>query len=373
MKSANWKNSLVRGGRMSIQEAVNNPHSKWAEGTGPETDIVVSSRVRLARNILAEAFPHFLSVEAADRVLQSVRQALSDSGFKKEAGAVELVELSELTVLERQVLVDKHLVSPQHIEEAHGRAVALNADESLSIMVNEEDHLRIQCLFPGFQLQEAWEQADKIDNLLERTLDFSFCARRGYLTACPTNVGTGLRASVMMHLPGLVMTNKINQALQTISQLGLTTRGFYGEGTETIGNLFQVSNQITFGQTEVEILKSLQAVVRQLIAQERAAREMLFKGHRIYLEDRIARAVGILKYARALTSGEALKMLSDVRMGVDLGVITGIEVRVLNELLMLTRPAFLNKRAGRDMTPQERDIGRAAVIRELLNSLKIDL
>lgn len=357
---------------MSLQEAVNSPCSKWAEGAGPEADIVISSRVRLARNIVQYPFPHFLSEEAADEVVDAVRLALSAPSYKKEAGEIEMVKLNELTVLERQVLVDKHLVSPQHIEKPIGRAVVINADESFSIMVNEEDHLRIQCLLPGLQLQKAWEEADKVDDLLEKTLDFSYCARRGYLTACPTNVGTGLRASVMMHLPGLVMTNKINQMLQAISQLGLTARGFYGEGTEALGNLFQVSNQITLGQTEDEILKNLQAVIRQLIAQERAAREILFKEHRIYLEDRIARSVGLLKYARALTAEEALTMLSDVRLGVDLGIVRGIEVKTLNELLMLTRPAFLIKKAGRDLTPQERDIGRAAVIREILNPLTID-
>ncbi|TLM99259.1 protein arginine kinase, partial [bacterium] len=308
----------------------------------------------------------------ADEVIHTVRLAVSDPELKKAAGIIELTELSKLTPLERQVLVDKHLVSPQQIEEPAGRAVVLNADESLSIMINEEDHLRIQCLLPGLQLQEAWEQATKIDDLLEKTLDFSYCGRRGYLTACPTNVGTGLRASVMMHLPGLVMTNKIYQALQAISQLGLTARGFYGEGTEALGNLFQVSNQITLGLTEEEILKNILTVAKQLIAQERAAREMLFKEHRVYLEDRIGRAVGIMKFARVLTSEEALRMLSDVRLGVDLEIVKGIEKKKLNELLMLTTPAFMDKKSGREMTPQERDTGRAAIIREILDSLKVE-
>lgn len=357
---------------MSLQETVNNPHSKWAEGTGPETDIVISSRVRLARNITQFPFPHFLTKESADQVLYALRLAMSAPEFQEQAGKAELVELSELTLIERQILVDKHLVSPLHIEEPGGRAVVLNEDESLSIMVNEEDHLRIQCLLPGLQLKEAWATAGRVDNLLEKSLDFSYCPRRGYLTACPTNVGTGLRASVMMHLPGLVMTNKIGQALQAITQLGLTARGFYGEGTEALGNLFQVSNQITLGQTEEEILNNLLAVAKQLVAQERAAREMVYREHRVYLEDRIARVVGILKFARVLTSDETLRMLSDVRLGVDLGIVRGIETKKLNELLMLTRPAFLIKKSGRDMTPQERDISRAEVIREILYSLTID-
>lgn len=357
---------------MSLQETVNSPHSKWTEGTGPETDIVISSRVRLARNISRYPFPHFLTKESAEEVIHAVRLAVSDPEFAEAAGKAELIELSELTLLEREVLVDKHLISPQHIDNTDGRAVVLNSDESLSIMVNEEDHLRIQCLLPGLQLREAWEQANGIDDLLEKTLDFSYCARRGYLTACPTNIGTGLRASVMLHLPGLVMTDRIYRALQTIAQLGLTARGFYGEGTEAQGNLFQVSNQITLGQPEEEILKNLQAVAKQLVAQERLARELLLKEHRIYLVDRIARAVGLLKYARVMTAEEALRLLSDVRLGLDLGVAGGINKRVLNELLVLTRPAFLNKQTGRDMAPQEQDTGRAAIIRKLLDSLKVD-
>ncbi len=357
---------------MSLQQTVNNPRSKWAEGTGPEADIVISSRVRLARNILQFPFPHFLAAEVAGQVLHEARQALNDSELKKMAGIFELIELSALAPMERQVLVDKHLVSPQHIAEPVNRAVALNADESISIMVNEEDHLRMQSLLPGLQLQEAWEAANKVDDLLEKTLSFSYCEHRGYLTACPTNVGTGLRASVMMHLPGLVVTNKINQVLQAITQLGLTARGFYGEGTEALGNLFQVSNQITLGRTEEEILNSLQAVVKQLIAQERATRQDLFKDHQNYLVDRICRAIGILKLARVMTSEEALRHLSDVRLGVDLGIVKGIEHRILNELLILTRPAFLNKKANREMTAQERDISRAEIIRKTLVPVQVD-
>jgi len=356
---------------MFWQETVNSPRSRWIEGTGPEADIVISSRVRLARNILQYPFPHFMSGEGSGQVVQAVRQALAAADFK-DAGAIEPVELSELTPVEREVLVDKRLVSPQHITEPANRAVALNEDESLSIMVNEEDHLRIQCVLPGLQLQEAWGMADKVDDLLEKTLDFSYCERRGYLTACPTNVGTGLRASVMMHLPGLVMTNRINQVLQAITQLGLTARGFYGEGTQALGNLFQISNQITLGRTEEEILKNLQAVTRHLITQERAAREVLFSEHRIHLEDRVSRVVGILKFARVLTFEEALGMLSDIRLGVDLGIVRGLETKTINELLVLTRPAFLDKKAGREMTPQERDASRAAVIREKLAAVEIE-
>ena len=357
---------------MSLQETVNNPDSRWAEGTGPEADIVISSRVRLARNIAKYPFPHFLPEEMAAQLVQDVGGALTAKGFIEAFGNIEIIKLSQIGPLERQVLVDKHLVSPQLVQDPVHRVVALNDDESLSIMINEEDHLRIQSLLSGLQLQEAWMAANKADDLLEKHLDFSYCEKRGYLTACPTNIGTGLRASVMMHLPALVMTTQINQLLQAITQLGLTARGFYGEGTESQGNFFQISNQITLGRTEEEILNNLQDVANQIIAQERSAREALLRDHQAYIEDRVARSLGILKFARVLTSREELKLLSDVRLGVDLGIVKGITGKTLNELLILTRPAFLNKKAGRDMTARERDMGRAAIIRETLARVKID-
>lgn len=356
---------------MSIIETVNNAHSKWMEGTGPDNDVVISSRVRLARNVAGMPFPHFMSEEDTDKVLHAVKLAVNNKELVKQVGTMEFVDLSELTDTERQILVEKHLISPQHIENPLNRAVVITPDESVSIMVNEEDHLRIQCLLPGLQLDETWQLANNLDDLLELTLDYSFCERRGYLTACPTNVGTGLRASVMLHLPGLVMTKQIGHIVNTISQLGLAVRGYYGEGTEAYGNLFQFSNQVTMGQTEQEIVKNLLAVTNQIVTQERSSRDTVFRDNRLRLEDRIYRSIGTMSYARMITSEEALRNISDMRLGVELGIIKGVTFECINELVILTRPAFLIKKAGRELEPGERDILRADIIREKLSDVKI--
>lgn len=341
------------------------------EGTGPDNDVVISSRIRLARNIGGFPFPHFMSEEQKREVLQMVRQTISAKDMIQEVGQLEFTDLTELTQTERQILVEKHLISPHHTEEPADRAVIIAPDESISIMVNEEDHLRIQCLLPGLQLDETWNLAEKIDDFLENSLDYSFCEKRGYLTSCPTNVGTGLRASVMLHLPCLVMSKQVGKLVTAISQLGLVVRGYYGEGTEAYGNLFQVSNQVTMGQTEEEIIKNLLAVTRQIVAQERTTREIIIKDNRPFLEDKVYRAFGTMRYARLISSQEALTNISDIRLGVELGILKGINFGQINELIILTRPAVLLKRAGKPLTPDHRDVFRAEIIREEL--LKMDI
>lgn len=351
---------------MSIKDTVASARSKWMEGTGPESDVVISSRIRLARNISEYAFPHFMSAEQAGQVIHAVRLAVSREEMVKEMGPFEFVDLAELTPIERQILVEKHLVSLQHIENPVNRAVVLAPDESVSIMVNEEDHLRIQCLQPGLQLEETWQLADKLDDLLEQTLNYSFCEKKGYLTSCPTNVGTGIRASVMLHLPGLVMTKQVGKMVHAVSQLGLAVRGYYGEGTEAYGNLFQISNQVTMGQAEEEIIKNLLVVTKQVVTQERSAREVMYKDNRLYLEDKVYRAYGTMRYARMMNSREALQRISDLRLGVELGVFKSLSYDLINELIILTRPAFLVKKAGRDLSEVERDSFRAEIIRRRL-------
>src|SRR5690606_2870971 len=220
-----------------------------------------------------------------------------------------------------QVLVEKHLISPALANESRCGALILDRTESVSIMVNEEDHLRIQCLYSGFQVKEAWDKASRIDDLFEEAVDYAFDETRGYLTSCPTNVGTGIRASVMMHLPALVMTKQINRILQAVTQVGLAVRGLYGEGSEALGNLFQISNQITLGQSEEEIIDNLHNVARQILEHEKAARQRLLAESRIRLEDRICRSYGTLRHAVVMDSKEAAQRLSDVRLGIDLGLI----------------------------------------------------
>ncbi len=357
---------------MSIKETVNSSHSHWMEAGGPEADIVVSSRVRAARNLNGLPFPHLLSESDARQVFHSVRLAVENREFAGKFGRLELTEMSELTPVERQILVEKHLISPDLLENYQKKAVVLRDDEVISIMVNEEDHLRLQSILPGLQLKEAWEMINGIDDSLEKTMDYAYDENLGYLTACPTNVGTGLRASVMLHLPGLVLINRIRDVLGSVSKLGLTVRGMYGEGTDASGNLFQLSNQVTLGQTEEDIIAALIAVTGQIVSSERAAREALMRERREHIEDSVGRAYGLLSHARIMSSEEAVKLLSDLRLGASLKIVDFIPLSLITELMVAIRPAFLVKRAGRDLTALARDVIRAGLIREKLNRIKYD-
>ncbi len=353
---------------MSLKKAVNNVRSGWMDGSGPESDIVISSRIRIARNLSDFSFPHVLDREDSEKVMHAVRLAIENKKVVEENGLLEFCRVSELLAVERQILVEKHLISPDLSEDdIDKKGLVLGEDEVISIMINEEDHLRIQCLLPGLQLHKAWQITNRLDDSLELTLDYAFNEDLGYLTACPTNVGTGLRASVMLHLPGLVLVNQINGVLSAISKLGMTVRGLYGEGTEAKGNLFQVSNQITLGISEEEIINNLVSITRQLLGQERAARGALVKERKAYLEDRIGRAYGILKYAHIINSEETMKLLSDVRLGVDLGMIKELDRADLLELMVQTRPAYIFKLSGTEVTSHQRDIRRAEIIRKKLN------
>ncbi len=349
-----------------MSDATPSAMPRWMDGTGASADIVLSSRVRLARNLEGVPFPHLLDQRQATEVLAATRKAaleLNKFGF---LGTVRFVPLAEVTPVERQVLVEEHLISPAQAKDVQYKAVILSQAEEVSIMVNEEDHLRIQCLLPGLQLQEAWALASRVDDALEQAMTFAFSESRGYLTACPTNVGTGLRASVMMHLPALVLTNQAARALNSVGQLGLTVRGLYGEGTEAIGNIFQISNQITLGRAEGEIIDHLSAVVAKIIDHERQAVAALLREARDQVEDKVSRALGILSNARIMTSDEAIRLLSDVRLGVNMGILTRVPLKAANELLIMTRPAYLQRLAGRELSPFERDLQRAALIRTKL-------
>lgn len=355
---------------MSLEKFISEAISPWMKNDGFESDIVLSSRIRLARNLKDYSFPIVSSSEEASLVVKQVKENFEGKDYDKY-GPFELLEMDEMKPNEKRVLVEKHLISPQLADESKKGAVLLSTDESISIMVNEEDHLRIQCLFPGFQINEGLVLASGIDDWIEEKLHYAFDERKGYLTSCPTNVGTGLRASVMMHLPALVLTKQLNKILPAINQLGLVVRGIYGEGSEALGNLFQISNQITLGKSEQDIVEDLRGVVMQLIHQERAAREMLLQSSKLHLEDRINRSYGILAYARTIESKEASQRLSDVRLGIDLNILKGISANILNELMILTQPGFLQQYAGEILSADQRDERRAALIRERLK-LEVD-
>lgn len=355
----------------SMDRILKQARSKWMEADGPAADIVLSSRVRLARNLADLDFPHLLEGSAAagllDKAGKTVTQLNGNGSLVQKHGAFALVPLASLSPLDRQVLVEKHLISPQLAARGEETGAILSEDEAISIMINEEDHVRIQCLYPGLGLEGAAATAAQIDDSLEAELAYAFDERWGYLTTCPTNVGTGLRASVMMHLPGLVMTRQIGRVLTTLSKVGISVRGLYGEGTEAIGNIFQVSNQVTLGHGEEEIIRNLAGLSRQIIEQERSARERLLNDMKQELEDRVCRAHGILAHARVMASNEAMKLLSDLRLGIDLNLISHVQPGIFNELLVMTRPGYLQRLAGGVLGPAERDIRRAALIRERLS------
>ncbi|MFF2890662.1 protein arginine kinase [Paenibacillus sp. NPDC057967] len=340
--------------------------SDWMRGAGPDSDVVISSRVRVARNLRHQPFPMLATSEQATEVLNQLAE-VSQTGQLDAYGRFDTILLSDLSELDKRVLVEKHLISPNLANESRGGAVILSEDEAVSIMINEEDHLRIQCLYPGFQIGEAWTLASGIDDIFEEAADYAFDEKRGYLTTCPTNVGTGIRASVMMHLPALVLTQHINRILTAVTQVGLAVRGLYGEGSEALGNLFQISNQTTLGQSEDEIIENLHGVAKQIIEHERAARKRLLEESRIRIEDRVRRSYGILSHAAIMDSKEAAQRLSDVRLGADLGLLKDVTPQVLNELLVMTQPGFLQQAFNEKMNAEQRDYRRAELIRSQLS------
>ncbi|WP_335872132.1 protein arginine kinase [Bacillus sp. 2205SS5-2] len=349
---------------MSLEKFMSKAVSSWMSAEGPASDIVLSTRMRLARNVTAYRFPSVYSSEDAKAIVDIVEELNANNQSEKQV--FELFKMNELQALQKRVLVEKHLISPQLSDNSRYGAVLLSEEEDISLMINEEDHLRIQCLFPGLQLTEALQKANEIDDWIEKKLDFAYDEQMGYLTSCPTNVGTGLRASVMMHLPGLYLTQQMNRLVPAINQLGLVVRGIYGEGSEALGNIFQISNQMTLGKSEEEIVDDLNSVVKQIIAQEQSAREALVKTSNIQLVDRVYRSYGILANSRIIHTKEAAQCLSDVRLGIDLGYISNISRNILNELMILTQPGFLQQYAGGPLQMEERDIRRATLIRERL-------
>jgi protein arginine kinase len=350
---------------MNLDDMVQKPGS-WLVGVGPENEVVVSSRVRLARNLKGYNFTTRLSNDGKGALLKEVRRVI-DENRVIEGGM--FLALDELGPVDRRFLMERHLISREHQEGEGPRGVALRPDEMVSIMVNEEDHLRIQVMLAGLQPLDGWRIADKIDDALEAKIDFAFSQELGYLTACPTNLGTGLRASIMLHLPALHITRKIEQIFSAVSKLNLAVRGLHGEGSEAQGHFYQISNQTTLGKTEERIVQDVCDVIPEIVKWEVKARDALLKRDRKQVEDRIFRACGILKNSRIINSEEAMAMLSFIRMGVQMRVLETVPLAVISELFVFTQPAHLQKRAGKELSPEERDIVRAEFIRERLGPL----
>ena len=336
---------------------------EWLKGTGPNSDIVMSSRTRLARNLDKFAFSHWADKTQQEEIMNAVLDAAKSVSFLKDALFFRLKDLSEV---DRIFLVERHLMSPEHTKDVEFKALIVDPKEIISVMVNEEDHLRIQILQSGMNLMECWRIIDALDTELSKKLSFAYSAKWGYLTACPTNTGTGLRGSIMLHLPSLVFTGQINKILQATAKLGLNIRGLYGEGTEASGNLFQVSNQVSLGRSEEDIIDNIERIINQIIAREEATRRNIIAKNKDALVDRVWRALGTLKSARIITSNETIALLSAIRLGVDVGVVKNMDRRMVNELLILTQPAHLQKLQGKVLSSNERDTCRAELIRERL-------
>lgn len=336
---------------------------EWLKGSGPNANIVISSRIRLARNLKDIPFSHWANKKQKEEVLKKVKEAVASCNYTK--GALFLL-MQDLDNLDKQFLIERHLISREHALHADHKAVVISDREILNIMVNEEDHLRIQVMQSGFNLEEAWQIIKKIDEEFEQKLDFAYSESWGYLTACPTNAGTGLRASLMVHLPALVMTRQINKVLQAITKLSLTARGFYGEGTEASGNFFQISNQVTLGHSEADILDNIGRIIKQVIGHEQNARRALLEQDRAMIEDRIWRAYATLKNAHIITSKEAVDLFSRVRLGIDMGLLKDLNIQAINQILIFIQPAHLQKIEGKVLSSQERDIKRAELIRKEL-------
>ena len=353
---------------MTPSEAINDLFKQkvcWLSDRGPEDDIAISSRIRFARNLQGESFP----VQADDAALCGIRDDVLHSLRKigSEAGSrMREFPMDELTPLDRAFLVERHLISREFMNPRHGAALATNREQGTFVMINEEDHLRIQVLAPGFQLPKLWTLINDLDDRLSETLAYAFDPTLGYLTACPTNLGTAMRASVMLHLPALVLTEQMDACVQACGKLGLTARGLFGEGSKNQGSLYQISNQSSLGESEQDIIRRLSAVIGQIIAHEKQARAKLLASRKSFLLNHISRAYGLLQHAYLISSDEALEALSALRLGVDMQMFRNLQIHTVNELFLLVQSAHLQKYSGRELEADQRDEVRATLIREYL-------
>jgi protein arginine kinase len=346
-----------------------NQLGEWLKGEGPESDIVISSRLRLARNLADFPFNTKASPQSRKEVELLLRETLTGEAAGR---GLTYVSLGHAPLVDREVLLERHLISKEHaaLAKEHAgvveRGVAISRAETVAVMVNEEDHLRIQVLRSGLQFDEAWEELNRLDNSLAADLKYAFSPQFGFLTCCPTNVGTGLRISVMLHLPALVITKQLDKVFEALSRINFTVRGFFGEGSQAMGDFYQISNQVTLGKAEEEMIHEIQKVIPQIIEYERTVRQKLLEQSRDRLEDSVWRSFGTLTSARFITTEETMERLSALRLGVNLGILTDIPMRSINELFISTQPGHLQKLEGRALDATERDLARATLIRRKL-------
>ncbi len=342
--------------------------SSWLSGSGNENMVVISTRIRIARNIAGYKYPTTADRATKEKIVSHFDSVCTRSETLK---AGEFIRGSELSRLDRDFLVERHLISPNFMHDEDSTALFLSKDENISIMINEEDHIRMQALVPGLNPEEALGKSSGYDGEIGKYLEFDYDADFGFLTSCPTNVGTGLRTSVLIHLPGLVITKEIDRVIGKITKMGVAVRGFYGEGTDVLGNLFQISNQKTLGISEKETLKSLSNVCHYIIDEEARSRQLLMDEASEQIRDKIWRSYGILKYAHVLTSEEVMNLLSALRLGIAIGAIDFIDIPLINEILLFSQPAHLQKYHGEEMNQDRRDFVRAQMVRKKLGKLKM--
>lgn len=350
---------------MLIQQLIDTP-SELTDCTGLDASVVLSTRVRLARNLQGFPFPIRAKLSQRRDIMSTCQSALKSLS---EVQVVYHLDISELSDLEKLILVERHLVSRELVTGKEGGGVCISSDQSFSAMINEEDHLRLQLIRRGFGLMEAWKQLDRTDSAIEDHLDYAFSEELGYLTACPTNVGTGLRASVMMHLPGLVISEQMDRVVRALNQLGIAVRGLFGEGSDASGHIFQISNQQTLGETEEQIIERLQGVLTDLIKQEENARNKLWKSSLAKIADKIGRATGILQHAHTLSSAEALNLLSFVRLATDYRILPIDTRTMIDRLIIEAQPGHIQYASKRNVESDQRDIERARLFREQLRNL----
>lgn len=336
---------------------------EWLRGTGAESDIVVSSRIRLARNLVEFPFPPRADAKGRADVESLLREKIASIGC---CGSLMYQNVETLSQVDRQFLVERQLISREHSEKEGPRGVAIDSRESISLMINEEDHLRMQVFRSGFALDEAWQAINRLDNEIEENLTFAFSEEFGYLTSCPTNVGTGMRVSVLLHLPALVLTKEIQKVFQAMHKMSLAVRGLYGEGSQAMGDFYQISNQITLGKSEEQLVSTVKRVVPDILEYERRVRQALVKEDRNRLHDQVSRAYGILKSAQTINSEETLQRLSLVRLGINLGLVDKLTIPVVNELFLHSQPAHLQKLREDAGDATDRNAVRAAYLRQRL-------
>ncbi len=341
--------------------------NKWYNKTGPQGDVVISTRIRFARNLNSFPFPCKLSEKQKVEVINLVKNVISEDEIEKE---LKYVDLRSLSKVDRVSLVERHITSPNFVEETYGRGLFLSDDESVSVMINEEDHIRLQVIKPGLNFEDSYSIADKLDDTLDKKLSFAFDDNLGYLTQCPTNLGTGMRASVMLHLPALRESGVMEKISSNLSKLGLVLRGIYGEGTEPKADFYQLSNQVTLGLSEKASIKNLEDVTMQLISQERNARGEMIK--HIEFIDLIHRSYGVLKNARLLSNNEFMKLISNVRLGAAAGEIKDLSLESIDSLIIKVQPAMLSLEEKKDLTANQREQLRAEIIRNALNKEQSD-